>query len=135
MRCWPTWFCSLIKHKRVTTTLAKASSPVRSVAEKLVTLGKEGHRSCPPSQQYADEVDEQQQIAEDGVVKAKHHDVLHCLFAQVMIDAINLVFASTALTSRFKALAESRSCPKGFSITTRRQHPSFWSESPALPSC
>lgn len=33
--------CSLIKHKRVTTTLAKAKA-VRSVAEKLLTLGKSG---------------------------------------------------------------------------------------------
>lgn len=33
--------CSLIKHKRVTTTLAKARA-ARSVAEKLVTLGKSG---------------------------------------------------------------------------------------------
>jgi large subunit ribosomal protein L17 len=33
--------CSLIKHKRVTTTLAKAKA-ARSVAEKLVTLGKKG---------------------------------------------------------------------------------------------
>src|SRR6266851_2909595 len=33
--------CSLIKHKRVTTTLAKAKA-ARSVAEKLVTLGKRG---------------------------------------------------------------------------------------------
>ena len=33
--------CSLIKHKRVTTTLAKAKA-ARSVAEKLVTLGKNG---------------------------------------------------------------------------------------------
>jgi large subunit ribosomal protein L17 len=32
--------CSLIKHKRVTTTLAKAKA-ARSVAEKLVTLGKQ----------------------------------------------------------------------------------------------
>ncbi|HEU5123150.1 MAG TPA: 50S ribosomal protein L17 [Verrucomicrobiae bacterium] len=31
--------CSLIKHKRVTTTVAKAKA-ARSVAEKLVTLGK-----------------------------------------------------------------------------------------------
>jgi large subunit ribosomal protein L17 len=31
--------CSLIKHKRVTTTLAKAKA-ARSVAEKMVTLGK-----------------------------------------------------------------------------------------------
>src|SRR5438876_3821522 len=33
--------CSLIKHKRVTTTLAKAKA-ARSVAEKMATLGKRG---------------------------------------------------------------------------------------------
>src|SRR5215468_8272818 len=33
--------CSLIKHKRVTTTLSKAKA-ARSVAEKIVTLGKAG---------------------------------------------------------------------------------------------
>ncbi len=33
--------CSLITHKRVTTTLAKAKA-ARSVAEKMVTLGKRG---------------------------------------------------------------------------------------------
>jgi len=33
--------CSLIKHNRVTTTLAKAKA-ARSVAEKMVTLGKSG---------------------------------------------------------------------------------------------
>jgi large subunit ribosomal protein L17 len=33
--------CSLIRHKRVTTTLAKAKA-ARSVAEKMVTLGKSG---------------------------------------------------------------------------------------------
>src|SRR5215831_15438209 len=33
--------CSLIKHKRVTTTLARAKA-ARSVAEKMVTLGKQG---------------------------------------------------------------------------------------------
>src|SRR5256885_4171548 len=33
--------CSLIKHKRITTTLAKAKA-ARSVAEKMVTLGKNG---------------------------------------------------------------------------------------------
>ena len=33
--------CSLIKHKRIQTTLAKAKA-ARSVAEKMVTLGKAG---------------------------------------------------------------------------------------------
>ena len=33
--------CSLIEHRRVTTTLAKAKA-ARSVAEKMVTLGKQG---------------------------------------------------------------------------------------------
>src|SRR5258706_50388 len=33
--------CSLIKHKRVITTLAKAKA-ARSVAEKMITLGKSG---------------------------------------------------------------------------------------------
>src|SRR5258706_636956 len=33
--------CSLIKHNRVTTTLAKAKA-ARPVAEKMVTLGKRG---------------------------------------------------------------------------------------------
>src|SRR5258708_35632622 len=33
--------CSLIKYKRITTTLAKAKA-ARSVAEKLLTLGKSG---------------------------------------------------------------------------------------------
>ena len=33
--------CSLIEHRRVTTTLAKAKA-ARSVAEKMVTLGKKG---------------------------------------------------------------------------------------------
>ena len=33
--------CSLIKHKRIETTLAKAKA-ARSVAEKMITLGKKG---------------------------------------------------------------------------------------------
>ena len=33
--------CSLIKHRRIKTTLAKAKA-ARSVAEKMITLGKAG---------------------------------------------------------------------------------------------
>jgi large subunit ribosomal protein L17 len=33
--------CSLLKHRRITTTLAKAKA-ARSVAEKMITLGKAG---------------------------------------------------------------------------------------------
>ena len=40
--------CSLIKHKRVTTTLAKAKA-ARSVAEKIVTLGKQRHAAIAPA--------------------------------------------------------------------------------------
>ena len=49
--------CSLIKHKRVTTTLAKAKA-ARSVAEKLVTLGKGGtlhHRRLASARLHQDE--------------------------------------------------------------------------------
>ncbi len=50
--------CSLIIHKRVITTLAKAKA-ARSVAEKLVTLGKTGtlhHRRLISARLHQDEV-------------------------------------------------------------------------------
>lgn len=49
--------CSLIKHKRVTTTLAKAKA-VRPVAEKMVTLGKKGsihHRRLASSRLHQED--------------------------------------------------------------------------------
>ena len=49
--------CSLIKHKRVTTTLAKAKA-VRPVAEKMVTLGKKGsihHRRLAASRLHQED--------------------------------------------------------------------------------
>ena len=49
--------CSLIKHRRVTTTLAKAKA-ARSVAEKMITLGKAGtlhHRRLASARLYQDE--------------------------------------------------------------------------------
>jgi large subunit ribosomal protein L17 len=49
--------CSLIKHRRVTTTLAKAKA-ARSVAEKMVTLAKSGtlhHRRLASARLHQDE--------------------------------------------------------------------------------
>ena len=49
--------CSLIKHRRITTTLAKAKA-ARSVAEKMVTLAKGGtlhHRRLVSSRLFQDE--------------------------------------------------------------------------------
>ncbi len=49
--------CSLIKHRRVTTTLAKAKA-ARSVAEKMVTLAKSGtvhHRRLAAARLHQDE--------------------------------------------------------------------------------
>jgi len=49
--------CSLIKHRRVTTTLAKAKA-ARSVAEKMITLGKAGtlhDRRLASARLYQDE--------------------------------------------------------------------------------
>ena len=50
--------CSLIKHRRVTTTLAKAKA-ARSVAEKMVTLGKKGtihHRRLAVARLHQEDV-------------------------------------------------------------------------------
>ena len=49
--------CSLIEHKRVTTSLAKAKA-ARSVAEKMVTLGKKGtihHRRLAASRLHQED--------------------------------------------------------------------------------
>ncbi len=50
--------CSLIKHKRVQTTLAKAKA-ARSVAEKMVTLGKKGtlhHRRLAAARLHQEDI-------------------------------------------------------------------------------
>jgi len=49
--------CSLIKHRRIKTTLAKAKA-ARSVAEKMITLGKSGtlhHRRLASARLHQDE--------------------------------------------------------------------------------
>jgi len=46
--------CSLIKHKRIQTTLAKAKA-AQSVAEKLVTLGKKGHAATLAAESSGDD--------------------------------------------------------------------------------
>jgi large subunit ribosomal protein L17 len=76
--------CSLIKHKRVTTTLAKAKA-ARSVAEKIVTLGKHGtiqsrrlvaarlHTHGPTVQLTKDE--RQKWLRNDDVVRILFEDI------------------------------------------------------------
>jgi len=49
--------CSLIKHRRITTTLSKAKA-ARSVADKMITLGKSGtlhHRRLAAARLHQDE--------------------------------------------------------------------------------
>ncbi len=49
--------CSLIKHRRITTTLAKARA-ARSIADKMITLGKSGtlhHRRLASARLHQDE--------------------------------------------------------------------------------
>ena len=72
---------------------------------------------------------------EDPVAEPEDEQVLDGLLAQVVVDAEDLRSRKTLPTSRLRRIAESRSCPNGFSMTTRRQPPSWvsWS-SPTRPS-
>jgi large subunit ribosomal protein L17 len=75
--------CSLIEHKRVTTTLAKAKA-ARPVAEKLVSLGKSGtlhdrrvasaHLKYNPSRMQATKA---------LTKKARERDVIRILFDEI----------------------------------------------------
>ena len=53
------------------------------------------------------------------VGKTQHHDVLHGLFAEIMIDAIDLFFVERSWMRRLNSRAVSRSVPNGFSMITR----------------
>jgi len=82
--------CSLIKHKRVTTTLAKAKA-ARSVAEKMVTLGKSG--TLHDRRLAAARLRQHSRSHFPGTPKHKgaiartkwraHEDVVHLLFDQI----------------------------------------------------
>ena len=82
--------CCLIKHKRITTTLAKAKA-VRPVAEKMVTLGKSG--TLHDRRLAAARLRQQSRSHFKGTPKRKgavkrvafrkHDDVVHILFDEI----------------------------------------------------
>lgn len=75
---------SLIKHKRVTTTLAKAKA-ARSVADKMVTLGKKGTiaaRRLAAARLHA-RGDSLNQSKEERKKWRQNEDVVHILFDQI----------------------------------------------------
>jgi len=75
---------SLIKHKRVTTTLAKAKA-ARSVAEKMVTLGKKGtvHARRLAAARLRSQGRSLEQTKEERKKWRKSEDVVHILFDQI----------------------------------------------------
>lgn len=75
--------CSLIRHKRVTTTLAKAKA-ARSVAEKMVTLGKRG--TVHDRRLAAARLHFQRRHmlkTKELVAKARQNDVVRILFDEI----------------------------------------------------
>ncbi|MBI1177954.1 50S ribosomal protein L17 [bacterium] len=75
--------CSLIRHKRVETTLAKAKA-ARPVAEKMVTLGKRGtlhsRRLATSRLKYADR---KMHASKDENAKFWKNDVIRILFEEI----------------------------------------------------
>ena len=55
----------------------------------------------------------------ESVGEAEKQDVLDRVLSQVVIDAKDILLREGRVEILFKARAESRSCPKGFSTTTR----------------
>lgn len=82
--------CSLIKHKRVTTTVAKAKA-VRSVAEKMVTLGKSGtlhdrRLAAARLRQHSRSLFKGTPTRKGAAARThwrEHEDVVHILFDQI----------------------------------------------------
>jgi large subunit ribosomal protein L17 len=75
---------SLIKHKRVTTTLAKAKA-ARSVAEKMVTLGKKGtiHARRLVTARLRVQGRSLEQSKDQRKKWRQNEDVVHILFDQI----------------------------------------------------
>jgi len=75
---------SLIKHKRITTTLAKAKA-ARSVAEKMVTLGKKGtlHARRLAAARLRAQARSLDQSKDERKKWRKSEDVIHILFDQI----------------------------------------------------
>jgi len=75
---------SLIKHKRVTTTLAKAKA-ARSVAEKMVTLGKKGtlHSRRLAAARLRAHASESPLSKEQNKKWRQKDDVIHILFDEI----------------------------------------------------
>jgi len=76
-----------------------------------------------------------QSVLEDAVAEARTRRFC-TFFAEVVIDAVNLVLFEYATALSCSVFAVARSRPNGFSTMTRTQEFSFAGlESPALPSC
>jgi large subunit ribosomal protein L17 len=75
--------CSLIRHKRIKTTLAKAKA-ARPVAEKMVTLGKNGtihaKRLAAARLQYKSQ---RMLKSKELVAEARQNDVIRILFDEI----------------------------------------------------
>ena len=76
--------CSLIKHRRITTTLAKAKAAQR-VAERLLTLGKRGNAAAAAATSSGDDKAKQRGLSENvhcrRLVAARLHQQPRSFFA------------------------------------------------------